>query len=420
MIYQPPRADVGLCLMSRHILLLDANLSRYDALRPLAQARAWSITRVTDAAEAIQEFERQQQHVAIIDLATIHPDEDALLRTIRMRWPTTGLMAISPAVDYAGQAAPMLAPIAHQYLGPNVALDEMALLVERSLGLQDILSQPALQAVIGGIRELPSRPRIFMRLQMLLRHEKVTSKKISALLEEDAAIAAKVLQLANCVLFHHSGRVKNIEQAVLRLGHSRLGSLVMSAEVLVGWSRVSGQDPDLTAMQAHGQQVAMVTAALMNDAPGSDEAVLAALLHDIGYWVLAQEYPQELREAAQLAQSTGISMHEAETQVLGTCHAEIGAYLLGLWGLPLTLVEAVAYHHAPERLPVRRFNTLAALVVALALAGTDDSDAFKVLPRRNNVVGRDFLDQIKDSPFVWSDAARIAAACLSSVENLRF
>lgn len=407
--------------MSRHILLIDASPSRQAALRslPQAQAHAWSLARATTAAEAIREFERQPQQIAIVDLAAI-ANADALLHTIRTRWPAVSLMAISPVVDDSAQTVPMLAPAVHQYIDPALPVEEIGLLIERCLGLQAILNQPALKSVIGGIRRLPSQPRIFMRLQTLLRHEKVTAKKISALLEQDVALAAKVLQLANSVLFHNSGRLTTIEQAVLRLGHSRLGGLVMSAEILVGWSRVNSQNLDLAAMQAHGQQVAMVMAALMNGDPGCDEAVLAALLHDIGYWILAQEYPEQLRQASALAHSSDLPLHEAERQVLGTGHAEIGAYLLGLWGLPLSLVEAVAYHHTPEKLQIERFNTLAALAVGLALAGTDDSDAFKVLPRRNEVVGPAFLDQIKGSPFVWSDAARIAAACLSTVDGLQF
>jgi HD-like signal output (HDOD) protein len=166
-------------------------------------------------------------------------------------------------------------------------------------------------------------------------------------------------------------------------------------------------------MQAHVQQVARVAAALTARSPCRDEAILAAFLHDIGYWVLAQERPAELDRAAALAVREDIPMHEGERRVLGTCHAEIGAYLLGLWGMPNTLVEAVAYHHTPERAGVRRFNTLSALAAAIALSGTDDSDAFSSLPRRNGVIGPDFFDQLEGSPFDWVEAEKVTMACLA-------
>jgi hypothetical protein len=85
--------------------------------------------------------------------------------------------------------------------------------------------------------------------------------------------------------------------------------------------------------------------------------------------------------------------------------------------MPNTLVEAVAHHHMPERAAVRRFNTLSALVVALALAGTDDSDAFTSPPRRNVVVGEPFYEQLEGAPFDWVDAEKVAIACLAELEH---
>jgi HD-like signal output (HDOD) protein len=170
-------------------------------------------------------------------------------------------------------------------------------------------------------------------------------------------------------------------------------------------------------MQAHVQRVARVTAALTAGTACSDEAVLAAFLHDIGYWVLVQERPAELDRAAALAVTEDIPMQEAERRVLGASHAEIGAYLLGLWGMPNTLVEAIAHHHTPERVAVRRFNTLSALAVAVALAGTDDSDAFASPPRRNLLVGEAFYEQLEGVPFDWVDAEKVAIACLAELEQ---
>src|SRR6202030_4025265 len=80
----------------------------------------------------------------------------------------------------------------------------------------------------------------------------------------------------------------------------------------------------------------------------ADDAMLAGLLHDIGYWVLAKECPEDLRGGVDRATSPGIPLHAAETEIIGASHAQIGAYLLGIWGLPYSVVEAVAHHHQPE------------------------------------------------------------------------
>ena len=258
----------------------------------------------------------------------------ALLAVVSERWPWTSRIAISASPDCASQAYQLPFPAAHQYLYWDCAADEFHEAVERCLKLQDCLSHPGLRLLIGGIRQLPPRPRTFARLQVMMSHRNVTPKKICAVIEADAAITAKVLQLANCAMFHDQDRVRSIEQALVRLGFAGVRNLVMCSEVLAGWSATAGSDVNLDSMQAHVQRVARVTSALTSGTPCNDEAVLAAFLHDIGYWVLVQERPAELDRAAALAVTEDIPMHEAERRVLGTSHAEIGAYLLGLWACP--------------------------------------------------------------------------------------
>jgi HD-like signal output (HDOD) protein len=92
------------------------------------------------------------------------------------------------------------------------------------------------------------------------------------------------------------------------------------------------------------------------------------LLHDVGRLVLAANLPEDFERAHRLALEKQIVHWEAEREVFGTTHAEVGAYLLGLWGLPETIVEAVAYHHTPARCPHPGSAMLTALHVASVLA----------------------------------------------------
>jgi HD-like signal output (HDOD) protein len=405
--------------MPRHILLVGDEAQRLHAPDLLPRVPHLKVRSAQGCAQAIEELERRVPDVMVADMDVLAEEGIPLLLTVAQRWPGISRIALSGLPDYPGQAYQMPAPAAHQYIGWDTAQADLREAIERCLQLQDLLSAPGLRALIGSIRHLPSRPRIFTRLQVMLSHRNVTPKKICAVIEADAAITAKVMQLANCALFHHGERVRNMEQALVRLGFLGVRNLVLCTEVLAGWNRQAGGNFDLDSMQAHVQRVARVVAALTAGTPYRDEAVLAAFLHDIGYWVLAQERPQELDQAAAVAVSADVPMHEAERRVLGTCHAEIGAYLLGLWGMPNTLVEAIAYHHTPERAAVRRFNTLSALAAALALSGTDDSDAFQSPPRRNDVVGQDFFDQLDGSPFDWVEAEKIAMGCLAEQDPAR-
>jgi HD-like signal output (HDOD) protein len=399
--------------MPRHILLVGEHARRLQAQALLPRAHHWITNFAGSSAQALHELERRPQDVAVADAEALAPGGESLLTLVNERWPWTSRIAISGSPDCASQPYQVAFPAAHQYISLECAADEFHEAVERCLRLQDCLSHPGLRLLIGGIRQLPPRPRTFARLQVMMSHRNVTPKKICAVIEADAAITAKVLQLANCAMFHDQDRVRSIAQALVRLGFAGVRNLVMCSEVLAGWSGAADSEVNLDSMQAHVQRVARVTAVLTAGTACNDEAVLAAFLHDIGYWVLVQERPEELDRAAALAVTEDIPMHEAERRVLGTSHAEIGAYLLGLWGMPNTLVEAIAHHHTPERAGVRRFNALSALAVALALSGTDDSDAFASPPRRNGVVGEKFYEQLEGCPFDWVDAEKLAMACLA-------
>jgi HD-like signal output (HDOD) protein len=403
--------------MPRHILLVGEVARRLQQQDPLLHSDYWIIAMADNGGAALQSLERQPQDVVVAETDAVTPSGTDLLLEVSERWPSCSRIALSDNPGGSAQFYEMPFPVAHQYLFRQCAPFEFHEAIARCLRLQDLLTNPGLRSLIGGIRRLPSRPRTFARLQVMMSHKNVTPKKICAVIEADAAITAKLLQLANCALFHDLERITSTEQALVRLGFAGVRNLVMCSEVLAGWNRAARSELDLDSMQAHVQRVARVTAALTAGSACSDEAVLAAFLHDIGYWVLVQERPAELDRAALLAVTEDIPMHEAERRILGTSHAEIGAYLLGLWGMPNTLVEAVAHHHTPEGSGVRRFNTLSALVAALALSGTDDSDAFCTPPRRNGVVGQDFFDQLEGIPFDWVDAEKVAIACLADQDD---
>jgi len=99
----------------------------------------------------------------------------------------------------------------------------------------------------------------------------------------------------------------------------------------------------------------------------TDDAYLAGLLHDIGKLVLVENFSEQYRRIEEVKQAESLGVDEAEIRVMGASHAEVGAYLLGLWALPDPIVEAVAFHHHPERCPEQSFIPLAAVHIANAL-----------------------------------------------------
>lgn len=159
-------------------------------------------------------------------------------------------------------------------------------------------------------------------------------------------------------------------------------------------------------LQSHARLAAAAAAqALAIPASLGDEALLAGLLQDIGYWLLAHECPRRLASAVETAVAERIPLYEAEAHVLGASHAQIGAYLLGLWGLPQSIVKAMAHHHEPYNVPQSTFEPLTALAVANALLPTDDASAFGVALVRGLEVDSTFLSAV-NAPFDWAEAIR--------------
>ena len=399
------------------ILFVDDDLRLLEALRVglLPRADTWSMTFVESGARALEELERSPQDVLVADVRMPGMDGAQLLRTVRERWPDTVRIVLSGAAELADVVR--LLPVAHQYLSKPCLARRLEEVIERSLDLKAILSKSVLRALLGGTDRLPAQPRVFSRLQVAMANEKISTREVSRIIRADAMVTAKVLQIVNSAFFRPARRVTSIEQAVTYLGFPAVRNLAMCAEVFAHRPANASVAPlNLERLQQHSNRVAAVVHALTSELAWNDDAVLSALLHDIGYWVLVQERPRDLEKALEVSIADRIPMYEAETRVLGASHAEVGAYLLGLWGLPYPIVEAVARHHTPEGVRIGKFDVLPALAVGMALSGTDDSDVFLTTTPRSNDVGESYLDRL-DAPLTWSQAEERAVECLRRIDR---
>jgi HD-like signal output (HDOD) protein len=269
---------------------------------------------------------------------------------------------------------------------------------------------------VGRIRQLPALPRTCSRLRELIARDDVTVKEVAEVIAADSAITAKVLQIVNSSFFRLGKRITRIDQAVSHLGFIAIRNIAMSVEVFSMWRIQTGLpsfDPE--RLQAQAQQVAAVARALTHKTALADDALLAGLLHNIGYGVLLQECPEEMARALQLARGDGIPMHQAERAVIGASNAEIGAYLLGLWGLPHAVLEAVAFQHQPQQVQQKQFDVLAAVSMAHALL-PPQPNAFGFIEPRVDSVDAEYLRRL-NAPFDWSQANELARGALEEAHE---
>jgi HD-like signal output (HDOD) protein len=179
-----------------------------------------------------------------------------------------------------------------------------------------------------------------------------STTQLASIIEKDVAMSAKILQLANSAFFGLGQQVTTLQNATTYLGTATIKNLALVSEafrIFVPDARIP--QSAYASMQRHSQHTAALAALLPVDRAIRDVTVVAALLHDIGTLFLASTIPDRYCAVLALAAERGCKVFEAEQELLGTSHAEIGAYLLGLWGIPSLTVEAIAHHHDPTRIP---------------------------------------------------------------------
>jgi HD-like signal output (HDOD) protein len=191
---------------------------------------------------------------------------------------------------------------------------------------------------------LPPSPKLYQELNRLLASGKASLESISAVMEQDMSMSAKVLQLVNTAFFALPRKISSVAQAVSYLGFGTLKSLVLAHSL---FREISSRDADVIE---RAQRCALLTARvaqrLLRDEASRQIAFTAGLLHHIGALSIATQLPDAAKAIAERVASGAESLLEAERTQLGATHPEIGAYLLGLWDLPHDIIEAVAVHHA--------------------------------------------------------------------------
>lgn len=400
----------------KRILFADDDRQLLAGLRRGLAAREgeWEMGFVESGEGALEELARSPWDVIVSDVRMPGLDGTAVLSTASERWPGVIRIALSGAASLIDTVR--LLPLAHQYLSKPCPAPQLESIIDRCLKLHDVLGEPSLRALIGRVRQLPAHPLISMKLKVTTSTDAASFRQVGQLITADTVLAAKVVQIVNSSFFRPARRITNIEQAVQYMGLPGVRNLILCAEVFARWpGKLVNAAVNLESLQQHAQRTAAIAAALTRGTTWGDDSILAALLHDIGYWVLSQECPDQLARALAVAVEIGIPLHRAEKRVIGASHAEIGAYLLGLWGLPYPVIEAVAHHHEPEKFRPSAFGVLAALAVAVALSGTDDGEAFRIAPPPGEVVGAAYLQGL-GAPFSWNEAEARAAACLAGPE----
>ncbi len=335
----------------RRILFVDDDpmlLQFYCAIME-REKEAWETHTIDDPRKVLGLLASKTFDVLVSDFRMPAMDGIQLMREVSERHPAVARMMVSGMQDQ--QEVARCLGLTHQFLPKPFNLKSFRATLARVCQLGVFLEDPRLQAIVAQVKSLPSVPSLYLEMMTEINREDSSLEALAAIVAKDPSMTAKLLQIVNSAAFGQARRISSPLEAIQFLGVARVNSLVLSTHIFSSFDQATVKGSSIQALWDHAFQTASL-ARLILDAEGAESEMAeagytAGLLHDIGKLILAQSFPQDWqRVLAACAEGSRPSV-DVEMEIFGASHTGIGAYLLGLWGLPAPIVEAVAFHHAP-------------------------------------------------------------------------
>jgi HD-like signal output (HDOD) protein len=353
----------------KRILIVDDDCLSLTQLRAAldAECSRWEVHTASSVEGALDLAASHSFDLILADCAIPGADGIAFLRHMREFHPQAARLLMADDSElYLTQRA---SAIAYRVLAKPLRSLDLIQTCERIFHLQDTFARPELRTVLGRIGRLQTLSPAYRDLNLAVTSPEVSTAEIAAIVHRDVAMTAKVLQLVNSGFFGLAQTLTSVHSAVKYLGIDMIRNLALASEtfrLLVLDHRIPGTF--LEELHGHAQRSAAIVATLPLARREREVAVVALLLQDVGELILASQLPGAYLAAGALMQQRKLERHEAEELLIGITHAELGAYLLGVWGIDAMTVEAVAHHHRPMRIPHNGLDTSAAVYLASLLA----------------------------------------------------
>ena len=353
--------------MKKNILFVDdePNILKglQRSLRPLRTF--WDMEFAEGAKNALALLERQAFDVIVSDMRMPEMDGAELLKIVQKKYPTMVRIILSGHSDQ--EMAMKSLKAAHQYLSKPCEKDVLIIAIARACALRDLLNKKTLQDLLGRIETMPSIPSLYSRIMEALRSSESSLADVGEIITKDMGMTAKVLQLVNSSFFGMPRHISGAKEAVALLGMDVVKILVLSIEVFSISKNAVGLIP-VQKIHEHCIRTGVIANKIAGlekmDKKKSDNAMMASILHDLGKLLLAEYFTSDYAKVMEITRKDNITVFEAEKAVFGVTHAEVGAYLLGLWGLPEAIVAGIAFHHTPSKYISKEFELCGIVHVA--------------------------------------------------------
>lgn len=358
--------------MKKHICFAGFAEGEIDALQPLLAnvGGTWDCVFTPDAASALDAMATKPFDAVVVNLQSGGIDDSELLRQAAIRHPRILRLVLGDVSERELVVHCMGA--SHQFISRPWRPQELISIIERSLALDAWLSNDKLRLFVPRLGKLPGLPATYFEVMKKAESPNSSVESIAEIIARDPSLTARLLQMVNSPACGLTEKITSPGEAVSMLGLETVKSLVLCLQMFAEASPKEAAGLSLDQLWQHSFAVAKLASKIVLRCVGAErmasDAYTAGLLHNTGQIVLATSLSSEYAAVIEVARKRKCPVQEVELEMLGVTNNQVGAYLLGLWGMPLPLLEATALHHAPASAKSMEFSVLTAVHVANALA----------------------------------------------------
>ncbi|MGD9178078.1 MAG: response regulator [Desulfobacterales bacterium] len=337
----------------RRILFVDDEPMVLKGLqRSLRKMRAeWAMHFTTSSKEALDILDGAPFDVVVSDLRMPEMDGAQLLAEVKQRHPQLVRIILSGQVEQ--ETTFKSVQLAHQSLSKPCDAEILKHTLNKLFGLRNLLEDESIKRIVSQTETLPSLPAIYSEVINELQSSDPSVKKVGDIIAADLAMTAKILQVVNSAFFGLVRKISNPKEAVMLLGTETIKALVLSVKIFSEFNQKKLSWFNFDALFNHSMSVSMFAQTISKeerlDKYLINNALMAGMFHDLGKLILVANFQESYQKILIEARQNKRSLWELENDMFGTSHAEIGAYLMGLWGVDYPVIEAIAFHHCPGK-----------------------------------------------------------------------
>jgi len=326
----------------------------------------WKCFFAEDAETALAVLNSRDINVIVSDVIMPHTNGLELLKKVSVKYPEVFRIILSGQVNE--DMAMDCMRVSHQVFAKPYDVNNLIQKIDDLVESEHIISNSYMRDILSNITNIPPVPSTLLEINNTLKDPEATITDVGEIISQDPAVSAGLLKLVNSPFFSLRNDIYSTEKAVALLGIETIKAFIIN-NYLLGYFKLESTDYlDIEKLKKHLFIVSLLSKSIsqgLNLSKESQEiAITASLMHDIGKLILLanihDRYVATIKETIRHDRP----LWEMERECLGYTHAEVGAYLFSIWGMPKELTEAILYHHTPNLSPNKEINSLVPLHIA--------------------------------------------------------